>query len=97
MVNCKECANKHCKNNGCEHATYNCPDFMVTIKGGVDMVKVIRCRDCKHWNKCSVSGEWPDKVTCRCKITQHYTPTGWTRYTAPGDYCSFAERVEEND
>lgn len=60
-----------------------------------DAVEVIRCKDCKHWNKSSVSGEWPDKVTCCCKITQHYKLKGWTSFTAPDDYCSFAEREVE--
>ena len=57
-----------------------------------DVAEVVRCKDCKHWNKRSVSGEWPDKVTCYCKITQHCMSKGWKSYTAPDDYCSFAER-----
>jgi hypothetical protein len=94
MVNCKECANKRCKNNGCEHATYNCPDFMDKKNGWVDMVKVIRCKDCKHWNRNMMNGRYPDNVMCKCC---EHTHSQFTGYTAPDDYCSFAERVEEND
>ena len=72
-----------------------CTEYTPKNKEPSDMVKVIRCKDCKHWDKRVVSGEWPDKVTCACKIVQHFTQKGWTRYTAPDDYCSFAEMEED--
>ena len=108
---CKDCGIEFCKHKLLGLCYYECSawlpkidskdnekttinkDKKTTVK--TDMVEVIRCKDCKHWNKSSISGEWPDKVTCACKIVQHFTQEGVSRYTAPDDYCSFAERVEE--
>lgn len=60
-----------------------------------DVVEVIRCKDCKHWDKKDVSGEYPDKIKCMCIVIKHMIPDGWTGYTSPGDYCSFAEQMNE--
>lgn len=95
MVNCKECANEYCKNNGCECSPYTCQAFIPKKNGGVDMVEVVRCKDCIHWNKKDVSGEYPDKIKCMCIVIKHMIPDGWTGYTSPDDYCSFAEQMDE--
>lgn len=60
-----------------------------------DVVEVIRCKDCIHWNKKDVSGEYPDKIKCMCIVIKHMIPDGWTGYTSPDDYCSFAEQMNE--
>lgn len=59
-----------------------------------DLVEVVRCKDCKHWNRNMMNGRYPDNVMCKCC---EYTHSQYTGYTAPDDYCSFAEKVGEND
>jgi len=95
VINCKECANKCCKNNSCEYDACFCPDFMPKKKEDADMVEVIRCKDCKHWDKHRLCGEWPDKIKCYCEIVIHNTKELSTSFTSPDDYCSFAEKTEE--
>ncbi len=58
-----------------------------------DLVEVIRCRDCKHWNKSIIKGTYPDDVRCMCEKISF----GIIKYTRPDDYCSFAEMGEENN
>lgn len=44
-----------------------------------DVVEVVRCRDCKHWNE---EDHW-------CNIRDSY---GWDY--KPDDFCSYGERKE---
>lgn len=47
---------------------------------GVDAVKVIRCKDCKHW---------------QCDDSESYCDELGIFGTSPTSYCSFARRKEE--
>ena len=57
--------------------------------GGIapDVVKVVRCKDCKHWGGVVYGG--------RCK---HWSTTmqGTTFYTSNDDFCSYGERRTDN-
>jgi hypothetical protein len=109
---CKDCGKESCNQKLLGFCHYECSAWLpeTTLKGNkkttintdkntsvkTDMVKVIRCKNCKHWKKNDISGEWPNKIKCRCNITMHSTKGGSaTSYTAPDDYCSFAEKRME--
>lgn len=58
-----------------------------TIEGykSVDVVEVVRCKDCKHWN-------------CVSRVTEHmgcnifYGAYGREYPTNPDDFCSYGEK-----
>lgn len=55
-------------------------------KSLADVVEVVRCKDCKFWNKDENRGicdEWSD------------FEDGISRYTGADDYCSCGERKEK--
>lgn len=49
-----------------------------------DVVEVVRCRDCKHWNK----NYYQDIETC----FEHRNVDGTEQAMRPDDYCSYGEK-----
>ena len=63
-----------------------------------DVVEVVRCKDCKKWEKyenTSGAGYCHNKKYCftyGTMLDREFTPI-----TMPDDYCSYGERREENE
>lgn len=55
--------------------------FCMTFRGNTDFVKVIRCKDCKYWDK------QKDSLQGRCILSSNYPTGAW--------YCANAERKDE--
>ena len=49
-----------------------------------DVVEVVRCQDCKHWNK----NYYQDIETC----FEHRNVDGTEQAMRPDDYCSYGEK-----
>lgn len=49
-----------------------------------DMICVVRCKDCKHWEREGTKGICNDLY-------------GYGRYWKPDDYCSYGERGDADE
>lgn len=59
-------------------------------------VELIRCKGCDNWNEWdSVGSERYGNYRCSCAYWSN--EDGYTAYTAPTDFCSYAEPKEAND
>jgi hypothetical protein len=55
----------------------------------VDAVPVVRCKDCRYWNKYPGSSAAPQYHECMVRISQL-----GNLYTTAGEYCSRGERKD---
>lgn len=60
----------------------------------VDMVQVVRCKDCGWWNEDDSAG-WGDLGNNVCACAYFSNEDGYTVYTEPNDYCSKVQRKED--
>lgn len=69
-------------------------DSLLCMLPTIDAVPVVRCKDCDFWRGDLKTGraEWGN-VTAPCEVWSH-SEFGYTRYTAPDDFCSYGERKD---
>lgn len=60
----------------------------------VDAVEVVRCKDCDLWNEWDHSGR-ESLGNFRCSCAHWSVEDGPVFFTAPTDFCSYAEPKEE--
>lgn len=60
-------------------------EFWIESQPTVDVVEVVRCRDCKHY---TYKHSLPNVKNC---TTKHCTRSAHI-YTKPTDFCSYGER-----
>ena len=65
-----------------------CEDAFDAIENAPEAI--IRCRDCKNWDEESVYAD-------KCGICFGWSTTVQTHITASDDFCSRAERWDENE
>jgi len=53
----------------------------------VDAVEVVRCKDCRYWDAFPTASATPYMHECSCRYPH--------RGTSANDYCSWAERRED--
>lgn len=66
-------------------------NYFITNAPVIDVVEVVRCKDCQHYNKryhrCNLHSEEPDQYS-----------TGFIFEMQEDDFCSYGEKVDfEND
>ena len=83
MASCKDCIHNHlCLSADdteyidFETLMYDCKKFI----NKADVVKVVRCKDCKHWIY------WADQKRCSC-IKHHIQSNSY-------DFCNYGELKE---
>lgn len=65
-----------------EKAGFPCKDYL-----NADVVEVVRCKDCKHWDTSDIhSTQFPDNRRCRGTLGKIYTE--------PNFYCAYGERKD---
>lgn len=69
----------------------------------IDVVEVVRCKDCKFWDKDHIE-KWPysreDRTLvdfAECKQWSDQSDLGECILLRFNDYCSYGERKEENE
>lgn len=82
LINVEDCPCDGCPAKPCGHPA-RCLKFTCWINMTVDAVKVVRCKECKHWAEC-------DDYGGMCE-----NPDGLDNYAMPDDFCSYGERRTE--
>lgn len=69
---------------------------VVECPPALDMVPVVRCKNCDLWNRRdSVGSEKAGTLVCSCA---HWTAEdGPTQFTRPDDFCSYGEVITESE
>lgn len=93
---CKKCeAEKrdyhHCRCGSCEYDYMRCD---IESFPAADVAPVIRCKDCDLWNEWDHSGR-ESLGNFRCSCGYWSVEDGPVFFTAPTDFCSYAEPKEE--
>ncbi len=77
-MNCKDCSHYEVCEHAKEYPIEGCDYFI----NKADVVKVVRCKDCKYYKRFNGCGNWCHK-RIRSDIEYH---------TKPNDFCSYGKR-----
>ena len=62
-------------------------------KSNADIVKVVRCKDCKHWDEYHIRNlDGPGMGVGMCIADQH----NWIEHRIAEDFCSYGERKDHD-
>lgn len=81
--------NPDCDDHAEKGEAVSCYEWAVKLAEAADAAPVVRCRDCKHWNR-DGNGYGDDESHCT-------NPDGLDNYARPDDFCSYGERRGDTD